>query len=283
VLDGRHAIGTSLSRRHLIALAAGVALSTLALPDLAYASSPSCSSGVATIERLPAALFPPGAASTYALMLSGSNKRTLDARLFISAGGTGYRAKFDGVGFSDPGGDGTGSLVSKVLVFSLPTHDGVDVAAVTAENGVGSTEAPCKPVAAYAHGADAVMRSTAPWLHEAIVKAAVKTPRIVQASPLGQVCELAFVEASTMSVVQPQVPASAFGDGAQGTVQVLLDVATDGSVASTSIYKSSGRADLDEAARKAAAASLYRPQIVACMPAPGKYLFRSDFLARPRL
>lgn len=268
--------------RYCFALAVGVGLAALVPIHPAYAASAQCLAGIATIERLPTATAHSGEGHTFGLLLDGSDedKAPLDLRLFVSAGGAGYVARFSGVSFHDPGGDGRGSLVSKVLAFSLPSGDDIDVAAVTAENHSGRAEAACAPVDVYVRGTAGVVGSFAPWLHGVVAAAADKSLDGVRADPLGaHVCELAYMTASTMSAVQPQLPASAIRDRAHGVVQVRVRVAADGSLTSANVYKSSGRADLDEAARKAAVATLYRPAIDKCTPVAGDYLFVADFLA----
>lgn len=58
-------------------------------------------------------------------------------------------------------------------------------------------------------------------------------------------------------------------------VEVL--VGTDGVVKNASIYQSTGYAAADAAAIDAARATTYRPKIVNCQPAEGRYLFKADF------
>lgn len=61
------------------------------------------------------------------------------------------------------------------------------------------------------------------------------------------------------------------------SVQVMVMVNANGSVSSASVAQSSGYADVDAAALKAALASTYRPRTVNCKPAEGLYLFSASF------
>ena len=61
------------------------------------------------------------------------------------------------------------------------------------------------------------------------------------------------------------------------SVQVMVMVGADGSVATASVAQSSGYADADAAALKAAMASTYRPGTQNCKPAEGLYLFNATF------
>lgn len=72
--------------------------------------------------------------------------------------------------------------------------------------------------------------------------------------------------AATMKFVQSPI-----------SVQVMVMVSNTGSVASAAIAQSSGYADVDAAALKAAMASSYKPRTVDCKPAQGLYLFNASF------
>ncbi len=61
------------------------------------------------------------------------------------------------------------------------------------------------------------------------------------------------------SAIKPQYPKSARERGAEGSVELLLEVAADGSVAGASVISTSGHADLDEAALKEARRAKFKP------------------------
>jgi protein TonB len=77
--------------------------------------------------------------------------------------------------------------------------------------------------------------------------------------------------------VEPDYPDIARQQGAVGTTQVKVTLAADGSVASVSVYKSSGNQALDNSAMKAARDTAYTPEIVNCVKTAGSYIFRADF------
>jgi TonB family protein len=61
------------------------------------------------------------------------------------------------------------------------------------------------------------------------------------------------------------------------TVLVEVTVNPDGTLASSTIFRSSGNADVDQAALSEARASTYAPKLVDCKPVSGQYLFRAEF------
>jgi TonB family protein len=77
--------------------------------------------------------------------------------------------------------------------------------------------------------------------------------------------------------VQPQYPAIARVTGESGLVMVRLRLNADGSVASASIYKSSGFVSLDRSAIQAASSTHYLPELFRCEPVAGAYIFRAEF------
>jgi protein TonB len=85
------------------------------------------------------------------------------------------------------------------------------------------------------------------------------------------------MDAMLTRTVQPKYPENAREQGATGTVQVKVSLNPSGGVISTSIYKSSGNAELDQAALAAAHESTYNPEIEDCQPVAGTYLFRAGF------
>ena len=96
-------------------------------------------------------------------------------------------------------------------------------------------------------------------------------------SPTPPPCTTPHMDAMLTRTVQPKYPESAREQGATGTVQVKVSLNPSGGVISTSIYKSSGNAELDQAALVAARESTYSPEIEDCQPVGGTYLFRASF------
>ena len=97
------------------------------------------------------------------------------------------------------------------------------------------------------------------------------------ASPTPPPCARPHMDAMMTRPVQPNYPESARTQGATGTVQGKVSLDPSGGVISTSIYKSSGNAELDRAALAAAHESIYSPEIEDCRPVVGTYLFRANF------
>ncbi len=87
-------------------------------------------------------------------------------------------------------------------------------------------------------------------------------------------CSAPDVAASAVDPVQPSMPEGAPTD-AVAQVEVSLDAA--GNVTAAQIYRSANDLRLDRAALAAARETKYRPQIRACVPIGGSYLFTVDF------
>jgi len=96
-------------------------------------------------------------------------------------------------------------------------------------------------------------------------------------SPTPPACARPHMDARITRVVEPDYPNSAREQGATGTVLVKVSLNPSGGVKSTSIYKSSGNAELDQAALAAAHESTYSPEVEDCQPVGGTYLFRASF------
>jgi protein TonB len=75
----------------------------------------------------------------------------------------------------------------------------------------------------------------------------------------------------------PEYPPIAMQQNIEGTVVVLVTIGPDGTLLSATIDVSSGNASLDEAALKAARASLYTPYLVNGVPTEQKYKIVYDF------
>jgi len=112
--------------------------------------------------------------------------------------------------------------------------------------------------------------STAPAATPAPTPAITPTPRPQCANPN-------MDAAIKGDPVSPDYPDSARQQGAVGTTQVQVNLLATGAVASVSIYKSAGNAQLDQAALAAARATSYSPELVNCVKTAGSYLFRADF------
>ena len=88
-------------------------------------------------------------------------------------------------------------------------------------------------------------------------------------------------DARVIKVVAPDVPDSAVGFQASLVTLVLVTVGKDGTVSDASVYKSSGRNDLDAATIEAARKSAYAPKIENCAATDGYYLYRAIFNDAP--
>jgi hypothetical protein len=126
-------------------------------------------------------------------------------------------------------------------------------------------------------------------LDEADLEAAIATEvsnrrtRVVSFSPKPYSCPDPFHDARMTRFVQPLYSGASTHMGTAGSVfvKVALDqngkVPTENGVPATYVYKSSGNADFDKAARAAAAASTYEPETFACSPMPSTYIYRAYF------
>jgi TonB family protein len=84
-------------------------------------------------------------------------------------------------------------------------------------------------------------------------------------------------EATVTNAAYPEYPNSASRQYGPVTALVRVTIGTNGTVLAASIYTSTGSADLDRAALRAARASTYAPKLVNCRPVTGTYIFRAEF------
>jgi TonB family protein len=68
--------------------------------------------------------------------------------------------------------------------------------------------------------------------------------------------------------------------GQTGLALIAVSLDERGSVQNVAVYKSSGASSLDESALTSARKSTYEPGLHSCLPVPGTYLFRAEFIAR---
>jgi len=88
-------------------------------------------------------------------------------------------------------------------------------------------------------------------------------------------------DASPMQVVSPGFPRAAANRYRRGTskiARVRVTVGTNGRTVAASIFQSSGDAELDMAALRAAQLYTFAPRLIACVPVPGDYLLQFDFV-----
>lgn len=113
-----------------------------------------------------------------------------------------------------------------------------------------------------------------------VLMAAAPTPTLAQANPIATTCANPNQDAHVVSAVNPELPQSAH---LRGSTMVLVEVSirSNGLLKTSTIYKSSGNVAIDDAALKAARASIYAPKIVQCVPTEADYLFRMDFRGTP--
>lgn len=113
-------------------------------------------------------------------------------------------------------------------------------------------------------------------LFSLIASLALASPAPYSSAPPAGSCPQA--EPAIAKAVQPAYPAAEMRF-VQSTisVQVMVYVNADGSIKTASVAQSSGYADADASALKAALASTYKPGSSNCKPVAGLYLFRADF------
>ena len=90
-------------------------------------------------------------------------------------------------------------------------------------------------------------------------------------------CAKPFVPATVVHAFQPIWPANVPRLSAAVVTEIEVAVNADGSLAGAWVYTPSGYPEMDAEALKAAERSKYKGGIALCRPAPGTYLFRSDF------
>jgi TonB family protein len=78
-------------------------------------------------------------------------------------------------------------------------------------------------------------------------------------------------------VVEPDADPELIARSAGTEAKIRVELSETGAVISAEIAQSTGDARLDEAARLAALHSTYAPEIDACRPRGGSYLFRVDY------
>jgi protein TonB len=93
-------------------------------------------------------------------------------------------------------------------------------------------------------------------------------------------CANPHVDAVATNKVEPDYPEMARQQGAVGTTTVRVTLSTSGAVTNAVVHKSSGNAQLDAAAVRAARSSSYRSEIDNCQPVGGDYLFVATFEAQ---
>lgn len=88
----------------------------------------------------------------------------------------------------------------------------------------------------------------------------------------------AETQAAILKAAQPVYPSAAMRFVQSPiSVQVIVYLDAGGSIKTASVAQSSGYADADASALKAATASTYKPRTVDCKPVDGLYLFKADF------
>lgn len=107
---------------------------------------------------------------------------------------------------------------------------------------------------------------------------AAEVPRV--AAVLKQVlpvlpCGKLFSNATVIKAIPPVYPLAYFDHDRSVQIEIFVD--SNGNAIKTSVYKSSGRPEFDNAATVSALRSKYSPPMLLCTPVVGTYLFRADF------
>jgi TonB family protein len=103
------------------------------------------------------------------------------------------------------------------------------------------------------------------------------------ATPLGSVaaappaCSRPFANAALDRAAIPIYPDSARLNGTAGVALIQVTLDESGTESAVRVFRSSGDASLNVAALDAAKTSTYFPQVFACRPRRGSYIFRADF------
>ncbi len=104
--------------------------------------------------------------------------------------------------------------------------------------------------------------------------ATTQAPAIATPTPK-PACSAPDIPAKTIDAISPQAPPDVQNTAATAKIKVDLDAS--GSVVGTSVYASTGSAQLDRAALDAARESRYAPEEKNCRNVGGSYLFTVDF------
>ena len=89
-------------------------------------------------------------------------------------------------------------------------------------------------------------------------------------------CAEPFRDAGVKVPVPPEYPEPLL-HGAQGTAQVRVTINPGGSLASATLFQSSGDINFDNATLRAARETTYQSAVAYCQPVPGSYLFKTIF------
>ena len=102
----------------------------------------------------------------------------------------------------------------------------------------------------------------------------ILTPMVVADTP----CSIPDKDVTVAQAAIPGYPDSA-RDLGMGPVVVYVQVTVnpDGSLTHAVITQSSNNSAIDQAALRAARASIYSPKIVGCQAMTGTFIFRADF------
>ncbi len=90
-------------------------------------------------------------------------------------------------------------------------------------------------------------------------------------------CAVPNADATTVNTADAEYPEIARQQGVVGTSKIKVTLDAAGKVTAVDLAKSAGLAALDEAAKRAARASTYSPEVVNCVKTAGSYLFQVDF------
>lgn len=233
----------------------------------------------------------------YAVILR-SNETANDVHLTLYSDANDYAISLPGTRF-EPVASNAGSspfapqaaLESAPIFVVLPRADLIEGARVDLSDATLQKDQSCFPTYAYT---DFYLRMSNPTyapsveaktlklqLSHAYVRGApTVSALVIDRSSTGQNCPVPARQARMTRFVVPAYPDVARAAGFTGSVQVFVRLDASGKVLETGIYKSSGNAALDAAARRAAEASGYSAEIFRCEPIPGTYLYRADFSSR---
>gem|GEM_PF-3231853 len=164
------------------------------------------------------------------------------------------------------------------IVVRFPSPVFVDSAYVASL--AGPDAGPCVPI---------IIRSAVKISAEATAEANALVERARTTKPIDTdagtsdpppACEAPYRPAAMTHVVGPEIPTAAVAERLSGESLIKVFIADDGAVLQATVFRSSGSAVLDQAARAAAEKTTYAPEAVLCRPSGGFFMYRADFNTR---
>lgn len=232
---------------------------------------------------------------TYAILLESKTAEKHDVHLELYSDASEYAAALPAVDFERIDSPSSAAprmqFSSPVYYVTLPQADAL-LRVVAVNGGADPASAqPCRPehadtdyyrrlTAGKYYTVNQADRDRQDKLIDIYIQGVTLVPALItvaRVSTAGKPCPVRYRSAFTTAPVAPRYPTLAREQSATGVAFVRVDLDVDGSVAGTSIFRSSGNQMLDASAMDAARGSAYNAEIFRCEPISGSYIFRAEF------